>query len=423
MGDVLNFIRAVRRTGQWTNQEKAELFRLTDALSADNVEIETAAGISDQGDPWFVIYHAGTGDVLVHVARIGGKFVVHEMSHDLLVEGNDLRRLLNRAAGRGEDLFGQTQNVVVLAALVMVVDFYLSTEPAEAAEASDSGADDVMSLAMLLPAIDVPAETASVAVPPQPLDRDAERPHAVLPLLVGVMDLTATDADTVPPATAERLPLLPVHHVPAPVMEMPAPLLIQAMPVTLTGGAGNDTLRGGDGHDLLIGGDGDDLLEGGAGNDTLIGGAGRDTLMGGDGDDVLILDADDIAFGGAGADSFVVTDSVVGKWVSLAQNGETVNLLEQMRDFSLREGDWLVFATHDWTATILNGGDGIELPLDDGRVGGMSVDIDIDGDGQIDATLNVSSTITLGTANLLSSPLVLAGAQAIITQPDTGFWG
>lgn len=218
------------------------------------------------------------------------------------------------------------------------------------------------------------------------------------------MDLTATDADTVPPATAERSPLLPVHHVPAPVMEMPAPLLIQAMPVTLTGGAGNDTLRGGDGHDLLIGGDGDDLLEGGAGNDTLIGGAGRDTLMGGDGDDVLILDADDIAFGGAGADSFVVTDSVVGKWVSLAQNGETVNLLEQMRDFSLREGDRLVFATHDWTATILNGGDGIELPLDDGRVGGMSVDIDIDGDGQIDATLNVSSTITLGTANLLSSP-------------------
>ncbi|MBJ7415865.1 MAG: hypothetical protein JHC88_10520, partial [Niveispirillum sp.] len=137
MGDVLSFIRAVARTGQWTNQEKAELFRLSDALSAENVEIETASGISDAGDPWFVIYHAGTGDILVHVARIAGKFIVHEMSRDLLVEGDDLRRLLTRATGRGEDSYGQAQNVVVLAALAMVVDFYLSTEPASAAEMAD----------------------------------------------------------------------------------------------------------------------------------------------------------------------------------------------------------------------------------------------------------------------------------------------
>lgn len=422
MGNVLNFIQAVRRTGQWSNQEKAELFRLTDALSADNVEIETASGVSDQGDPWFVIYHALTGDVLVHVARIDGKFVVHEMSRDLLVEGDDLRRLLNRAAGRGEDMFGQTQNVVVLAALAMVVDFYLSTEPAQAAAIPDGGSDDLLALATFLPGLDVPAGAAAAATTVMAMDGDGERPHAALPLLAGASDLTATDVAMPRPVGVPPVPTLPAFHPAShPAMDGILPVAAQAA-VTLVGGDGDDTLRGGGGDDLLIGGAGNDLLEGGDGNDTLIGGDGHDTLIGGNGDDVLVLDADDIAFGGAGADSFVITDSVVGKWVTLAQNGVTVNLLEQVRDFSLIEGDRLIFGTQDWNVSILNGGQGMELPPDDGRLGGMSVDIDIDGDGEIDATLNVTGSIPLASAGL-PPPLFLAGEPGVTAPTDTGYWG
>ena len=78
---------------------------------------------------------------------------------------------------------------------------------------------------------------------------------------------------------------------------------------TVAGGAGNDQLYGEAGNDVLSGGAGSDLLFGGAGHDTLNGGAGQDQLQGGDGDDSLdggVGDgAADLAFGGAGNDSFI----------------------------------------------------------------------------------------------------------------------
>ncbi len=90
---------------------------------------------------------------------------------------------------------------------------------------------------------------------------------------------------------------------------------------TLHGDAGDDTLEGGGGSDLLVGGAGRDLLMGGAGDDTLIGldgdEAAADFLNGGDGDDLLVLGAGDRASGGAGADSFTVSD-----WIDADQPGQ-----------------------------------------------------------------------------------------------------
>lgn len=72
-------------------------------------------------------------------------------------------------------------------------------------------------------------------------------------------------------------------------------------------GAGDDTIYGGDGTAILSGGGGNDTIY--AGNDTgssyvLSGDAGADTLYGGDGDDTILMDAEDAAAGGAGADEF-----------------------------------------------------------------------------------------------------------------------
>ncbi|MCR0983533.1 calcium-binding protein [Roseomonas populi] len=78
---------------------------------------------------------------------------------------------------------------------------------------------------------------------------------------------------------------------------------------TASGGAGNDQLYGEAGNDVLSGGAGTDLLFGGEGHDTLNGGAGQDQLQGGEGNDSLdggVGDgAADLAFGGAGNDSFI----------------------------------------------------------------------------------------------------------------------
>lgn len=428
MGDVLSFIRAVARTGQWTNQEKAELFRLTDALSAESVEIETASGISDAGDPWFVIYHAGTGDILVHVARIAGKFIVHEMSRDLLVEGDDLRRLLTRATGRGEDSYGQAQNVVVLAALAMVVEFYLSTEPADAAEL----ADDSGTVVPTLPALALLADPGQDMPPAAGTSHEAEkeRSHVVPPPPLIMSDSPEPVARDGMASTIVQPLSLPLHQTFQIIPTEPV-RIVHAADLTLIGGAGNDVLRGGDGHDLLIGGDGDDLLIGGAGNDTLIGGAGHDTLIGGDGDDTLILDQDDIAIGGTGADNFVITDGVVSNWVNLASNGQTINLSNQILDFRLGEGDRLSFRTVEWIVTVVSGGDGIAVPQDDGRITGTNVEIDLDGDGQIDSVLNVLPGDGIAVSTTAAGMFSLTNLSSTPTLPstapmgaiDTGFWG
>ncbi|MDF1669127.1 MAG: Hint domain-containing protein [Roseovarius sp.] len=77
---------------------------------------------------------------------------------------------------------------------------------------------------------------------------------------------------------------------------------------SLTGGAGNDSVLGGTGDDILEGDAGNDTLEGGAGNDTLTGGTGADSLVGGAGDDVIEVAQGDIAEGGTGDDTFVLSD-------------------------------------------------------------------------------------------------------------------
>lgn len=88
---------------------------------------------------------------------------------------------------------------------------------------------------------------------------------------------------------------------------------------SLHGAGGDDTLRGGDGDDHLSGGADNDTLEGGKGRDMLYGGTGRDTLdggaeidelTGGGGDDTLNGGANDFARdvlnGGNGFDTYVI---------------------------------------------------------------------------------------------------------------------
>lgn len=82
---------------------------------------------------------------------------------------------------------------------------------------------------------------------------------------------------------------------------------------TLSGGAGPDWLAGGDGADQVQGGGGADVLDGNAGDDWLSGvfpegdDAGADFLNGGAGDDTLAAGAGDVATGGDGADSFLLS--------------------------------------------------------------------------------------------------------------------
>ncbi|MBU2154045.1 MAG: hypothetical protein KKE02_23715, partial [Alphaproteobacteria bacterium] len=93
MGQVVPFIARVRESGDWTESERARLQELADRLSAGGVEVDVIFGATDEGDPWCVVTD-GNGDVLIHVARIGGAFVVHSAVDDAVNENVDLHTAL-----------------------------------------------------------------------------------------------------------------------------------------------------------------------------------------------------------------------------------------------------------------------------------------------------------------------------------------
>lgn len=66
-----------------------------------------------------------------------------------------------------------------------------------------------------------------------------------------------------------------------------------SIPVTISGGAGDDVLLGGAAADRLRGDDGSDTLRGGAGDDSLFGGADPDELFGGSNADRFLFESTD----------------------------------------------------------------------------------------------------------------------------------
>jgi hypothetical protein len=99
---ILNFFEARDRGHAaeaprgWTNQELAEFYRVADSLSQAGLPVDTDFGLSDEGEPWFAFYHPDTADVVAHFARIDGRFVAAGAALHEVVDGRDLREIIDR---------------------------------------------------------------------------------------------------------------------------------------------------------------------------------------------------------------------------------------------------------------------------------------------------------------------------------------
>lgn len=76
MGTVVPYVPRHAARG-WSSGERARLAELTDRLSVHGARVDASYGVSDLGDPWCVITD-DRDEVLVHVARIDGRVVVHD---------------------------------------------------------------------------------------------------------------------------------------------------------------------------------------------------------------------------------------------------------------------------------------------------------------------------------------------------------
>lgn len=108
--------------GDWTSGERARLAELAERLMAGGARVQLAYGLSDEGDPWCVIQD-DQDEVLIHVARIGGKFVIHDAAADAVRRTDTLWGALKRLLGMTEGAVVDLRKAQALLALVMAVLF------------------------------------------------------------------------------------------------------------------------------------------------------------------------------------------------------------------------------------------------------------------------------------------------------------
>lgn len=394
-------------TGGWSASERARLSELADRLAADGIHVRVVYGATDAGDPWCVITDE-FDEVLVHVARINGQFVIHDAAADVVEEGDTLWTAVDRLLG-ADWRDGQGEVVVPMAArqaqsviaLVVAAAFFDMT--AQAHETPEPTAHDTAAGAL--------AAFATAAVLAAPA---AAEEHQRLERLAAPAD------DTAPGDSATMIAVEEAPKAQAPTDEIRPALTgadgLAAEPPILAAQAQATPLQGVDGVDVLVGGAGDDSLSGGGGSDHLVGGAGDDTLSGGgagpdqadlldggDGNDQIHLGAQVVAIGGAGDDTFVLE-------ITQAPETPQQHDLGVILDFTA--GDRLAGANGHLvnviSATVqddvLSGLRGFNFP---GHrpppLPGFRVEVDLDGDNQGDGFLTVAGTGAAGLVGHLLS--------------------
>lgn len=413
MGQVVPFIARMRDSGDWSASERARLEELADRLAAGGIRVEVIFGATDEGDPWCVVTDEN-GDVLIHVARIDGRFVVHSAIDDAVNENVDLQSALrDRLEATEEAVAPQTATILpfnvsarqgqtFLALLAATAFFYETASLGDTAEAATPQA-------AALP-------TEEPGPPPPPVEAQDREVVAQGAVLTDPTDDVQKTTVAQPPAEHASTEVKGSEIAPAVQAEdADAPPPPQAdLTTTAAALAGADqaaVILGTDGDDLLLGTAADERIEGGDGNDTLAGGGGRDTLLGGAGDDRIELTSTVIAEGGEGADSFVITTDPTSPGLGKVLFGVIL-------DFFAGEGDRIFTSvgreirlperqidpnaptTDDTGPTTLvpptagGGGSDFGAQGGDGLLGPhpptlVQIDIDLDGDGVIDGYILV----------------------------------
>jgi hypothetical protein len=98
--NVVRLERLFRRTWDWSPPELAEFYRVEAALIQAGMRIDTERGLSDEGDPWFAFCRLDDAEVIVHIARIGGLYILAGASYDGVASGNDIAALVHDLVGR-----------------------------------------------------------------------------------------------------------------------------------------------------------------------------------------------------------------------------------------------------------------------------------------------------------------------------------
>ncbi len=80
----------------WTNDERAQFARIERLLEDAGFGVDVEHGLSDEGEPWCVFCSRITGDVVIHVACIDGRFMFDSSTLPRPIEGASFTRCAER---------------------------------------------------------------------------------------------------------------------------------------------------------------------------------------------------------------------------------------------------------------------------------------------------------------------------------------
>ena len=129
----------------WTSQDIADLYWIAEQLTQLGFPVSTQTGQSDEGDPWAVLERHGTGEVVVHLARIDGELIVADVVRERTYRGSDFRSLaeklmadapltLPRIEDRGNVVLHPRMVMIAFVAAAFVLSEFAAPSAAEAEE-------------------------------------------------------------------------------------------------------------------------------------------------------------------------------------------------------------------------------------------------------------------------------------------------
>lgn len=125
MGQVLELKQKI--STDWTVVERLQLDTLVSCLPASLAQ-EIEYGVSDSGDPWCAVLNED-GEVVLHVARIAGRFYVHSTIEPFVAESRDLPAAVAPFIG---DSFLQQRHVATITPMYgLVMPLHAYAMPSE----------------------------------------------------------------------------------------------------------------------------------------------------------------------------------------------------------------------------------------------------------------------------------------------------
>ena len=97
---VMYLTKARRNRADWSKEEFGYLQRATSLVRKLGIYVETDHGVTDEGEPWFVICDASSDEVLVHFCRTQDRYIACAPFLESSLVGHTFADLIERFLDR-----------------------------------------------------------------------------------------------------------------------------------------------------------------------------------------------------------------------------------------------------------------------------------------------------------------------------------